>query len=188
MPIDLHRLVVFGHVAGVIGVFAALTIEWISLRTLMGAETYEEARQGFALSPLLQRVAIPSFLVVLSSGIYLGTSLGAWELTWVAVAVPTLVLVAVVGRVIGRRLDRVRAATAAGRGPLPNGVRLKARDPLLLGSWRFRTALLVGLVVEMTTKPDYAGVLLIVAAGLVGIAWAALAWTVQERHRQQEVL
>jgi hypothetical protein len=40
----------------------------------------------------------------------------------------------------------------------------------------------------MTTKPDYAGVLLIVAAGLVGIAWAALAWTVQERHRQQEAL
>jgi hypothetical protein len=33
----------------------------------------------------------------------------------------------------------------------------------------------------VVTKPDYAGVLLTVAAGLVGIAWAAFAWTVQER-------
>ncbi len=40
----------------------------------------------------------------------------------------------------------------------------------------------------MTTKPLHAGVPLIVAAGLAGIVWAAMAWTPRERHRQQEAL
>ena len=37
MPIDLHRLIVFGHVAGMIGIVAGQTIEWFSVRTVMRA-------------------------------------------------------------------------------------------------------------------------------------------------------
>src|SRR6266542_1969193 len=144
MPIDLHRLIVFGHIAGMIGIVAGQTIEWFSVRTVMRATTYEEVRQGMALTSILQRVGLPSFLVVLASGIYLATSLGVWKLAWAAVAVPTLVVVAVAGGVIGPRRGRLRAATASGTGPLPNDVRIDARDPTMLASWRLRTVLLGG--------------------------------------------
>src|SRR5262249_61600513 len=46
VPIDLHRFVVFCHVAGVAGIIAGATIEWIGVRSLMRATTYEEGRQG----------------------------------------------------------------------------------------------------------------------------------------------
>jgi hypothetical protein len=177
MPIDLHRFIVFCHVAGTVGMFAAVTIEWISVRSLLQATTYEEARQGMALWPLRQRIGLPSFLLVLASGIYLATSLDVWKSAWVAVALPTLVIVAVAGAVINPRFGRMRVATATGIGPLRSDAQLKVHDPMIVTSWRFRTALLSGLVLEMAAKPDYAGVLIIIVAGVIGIAWGALPWT-----------
>ena len=185
MPIDLHRFVVFSHVVGMVGIVAGAAIEWISVRSLMRATTYEEARQGMALWLLLQRIGRPSYLLVLVSGIYLAASLAAWQYAWVAIAVPTLVVVTVAGVAISPRLARIRAATATGIGPLTNDAQLKLRDPMILASWRFRTALLSGLVLEMTMKPNYAGVLIIIVAGMIGIAWGALPWTTSERRRQQ---
>jgi len=185
VPIDLHRFVVFFHVVGMIGIVAGVTIEWISVRSIMQATTYEEVRYGIALWPLLQRVGLPSFLVVLASGIYLATRLAVWRFAWAAIAVPTLVLVAAAGAVIGPRRGRIRAATTTGSGRLANDARLIARDPMILASWRFRTALLSGLVLEMTTKPEYAGVIMIFIAAILGIAWGALAWATSGRRDQQ---
>src|SRR5262245_55910981 len=152
----------------------------------MLATTYEEARHGTALWPLLQRLGRLSYLLVLASGMYLARSLAAWRFAWVAVAVPTLVVVAVAGAVIGPRLGRIRAATAKGIGPLANDAKVMVRDPMILASWRFRTALLSGLVLEMTMRPD-AGVLVIIAAGVIGLVWGALPWATSERRRQQPV-
>ena len=185
MPIDVHRFVVFCHVIGMIGIVAGLTIEWISERALRRARTYEEARLGIALLPLLQQVGFPSFLVVLISGIYLATTLAVWQYAWASIAVPTLVVVAVAGAVIGPRHRRVRVATATGLGPLSNDAHLKLHDPVIVASWRFRVALLSGLVLEMTTKPDYAGVLIITVAGVLGVVWSALSWAISERRHQQ---
>src|SRR5262249_28285303 len=159
------RFVVFFHVAGMVGIVGSLTIEWISVRSVMRATTYEEVRQGMALWPLLERVGLPSFLLILVSGIYLATRPSASRVARVAIALPTLVLVGVAGRIVGPRRGRMRAATATGNGPLAHDALLSVNDPLILASWRFRTALLGGLVLEMTTKPDYAGVLIIIVAG-----------------------
>jgi hypothetical protein len=169
-----------------IGIFAGVTIEWISVRSLMQATTFEQLRQGMALWPLLQRVGLPSYLIVLASGIYLATRLSVWEFAWVAIAVPTLVFVAVASAVIGPRRGRIRAAT--GTGPVTDDAQRKLRDPMILASWRFRTALLSGLVLEMTTKPEYGGVLIIIVTGVIGIAWAALPWAASEGRRQQRVI
>ena len=185
MPIDLHRFVVFCHVVGMVGIVAGVTIEWISIPSLVPATTYEEARQGMALWPLLQRIGRPSYLLVLASGIYLAASLAAWQYAWAAIAVPTLVVVAIAGAAIGPRLGRIREATATGIGPLSNDAHLKLRDPMILASWRFRTALLSGLVLEMTAKPNFAGVPIIIGAGVIGIAWGALPWVTSERRLQQ---
>jgi hypothetical protein len=59
--------------------------------------------------------------------------------------VPTLVIVAIAGGIVGPRRNRLRATFAAKDGPLPRSVQIEIRDPLLLASWRLRAALLTGV-------------------------------------------
>ncbi len=173
---EMHRIVVFFHVVAMVGLFAALAIEGISLRSLRRATSYEQAREWTGMWGLLAPLGVASVLVVLTSGMYLATTLGLWEFGWVEVAVPTVVLVAVAGGIIGPRRNRLRKSMATNVGPLPTGVQTELRHPLLLASWRFRAALLVGLVFEMTTKLDSGSVLLMSAVSLIGIGWGLPIW------------
>jgi|SRR5262245_41843405 len=176
MAMDLHRLVLFSHLAAMIGLFAALALEGVSLTSLRRCTSYEQAREWTGLWSLLVPLAVPSLLVVLGSGIYLATTFGLWELGWTKAAIPTLVIVAVAGGIIRPRRNRSRAAVATGAGPLAPAVRIELQHPLFLASWRFRATLLVGLVFDMTAKPDLSGVLLISVAVLIGIGVSIPAW------------
>jgi hypothetical protein len=51
--LSLHRLVLFVHIVSAVTMFATLAIEWISLRGLATATTYEEARDWSGLWSLL---------------------------------------------------------------------------------------------------------------------------------------
>ena len=168
---DLHRIIVFLHVAGMAGLFAALAIEGVSLRSLKRATSYEQAREWAGVWTLLVPLGVPSVLVVLASGIYLATTLGLWEFGWVEVAVPTLVLVAVAGGIVGPRRNRLRKSIGTNAGALPNGLKAELRDVLLVASWRFRAALLLALVFEMTTKLDSGSVLLMLCVAVFSIGW-----------------
>src|SRR6516164_6942356 len=129
MPIDLHRFVVFCHVVGMVGIVAGVTIEWISIPSLVPATTYEEAKRAkrrgkeWHFGRCFSELGV-SYLLVLASGIYLAASLAAWQYAWAAIAVPTLVVVAIAGAAIGPRLGRIREATATGIGPLSNDAHL----------------------------------------------------------------
>jgi hypothetical protein len=168
---DLHRIITFLHVAAMVGLFAALTIEGVSLRWLRRATTYEQARGWAGLWSLLVPLGVPSVLVLLASGLYLATTLGLWQFGWVEVALPTLVIVAVAGAVTGPRRNRLRKSIATNAGALPNGLKAELRHPLLLASWRFRAVLLLGLVFEMTTKLDSGSLLLMAGVSVIGIGW-----------------
>src|SRR5262245_14730521 len=120
---DLHRIVMFFHVAAMIGLFGALAIEGVSLRSLRRATSYEQAREWAGLWSLLLPLGLPSVLVVLASGIYLATSLGLWEFGWAQVSVPTVVIVAVAGGIVGPRRNRLQKAIATNAGVLPNGLK-----------------------------------------------------------------
>jgi hypothetical protein len=174
--IDLHGALVLTHVAAMIGLFSTLTIEGLAVRFLRRAVTHEQAREWTALWDLLPAVGAPSILLALASGIYLATLLGLWDFRWAQVAVPTLVIVAIAGGVTAPARNRVRAAVGASSGPLPADLRQRIRHPLLPTSWRLRTVLLSGLVVDMMVKPDHA-VLLMVTMGLIGAAWSIPLWT-----------
>jgi hypothetical protein len=80
---DLHRIILFCHVGAMVVVFITLAVEWVSLGFLRRATTSEQAKNWVALWNLLVPLGLPSFLVVLASGIFLATTLGAWNLDWV---------------------------------------------------------------------------------------------------------
>jgi hypothetical protein len=173
---DLHRVVVFFHVAAVIGLFATLAIEWISVGRLRQSTSYEQAREWAGLWRLLGPVGGPSTLIVLASGIYLATTLGAWAIAWVRVAIPTLVVVGIAGAPAGLRRKRIRADIEARSGPMPVEIRTRVRDPLLVASIRFRATLLAALLFAMTARPTLgAAVMMGSAVALAGIV-SASAW------------
>ena len=153
---DLHRVLVLIHVSAMIGLFITLTIEGVALRFLRRAATYEQAREWTAAWTLLPIIGAPSIVLSLASGIYLATLLGVWQFNWARVAVPTLVIVAVAGGVVGPRRNQIRTALGTNSGPLSEVLRHQIRHPSLPTSWRIRATLLAGLVIDMVLKPDEA--------------------------------
>jgi hypothetical protein len=166
------QVALFLHVAAAIGMFVALTIEWVYVRSIGRARSYEEARGVVALERLLMPIGMPSVLVALATGIYLATTLSFWSLGWAKLAVPALVAVAVAGALVGARRARIRATVASGVGSLPDDVTAALGGGWLVSSLRFRSVVLTALVFEMTAK--LAGPLDIVvlcASVVAGLAW-----------------
>jgi len=173
---DVRHIMIFCHVAGMVGLFVALAIERIGLGGARRATSYEQARDWVRLWGLLPPIGIPSVLIVLATGVYLATTLGLWEFGWARVAVPTLLMVAVAGAIVGPRRNRLRAAVATSTGPLPEGVLEELGHPLLRASWSVRAMLLLSLVFEMTTKLDTGSFMLVGVATFVGSAWGVATW------------
>jgi hypothetical protein len=171
------NFILFFHVAGVVCMFAALALEGVSLRNLRRATSFEQAQEWTQLWRLLLPLGLPAMVIALISGIYLATTLGAWQLSWVRPIVPTLLVIAVAGAIAGPRRNRLQALITDGTGRLPNSLRSQLQQPLFIASWRIRTVLMSGLVFVMTSKPDSPIAELVIAAvTLAAIAWSIPAW------------
>jgi hypothetical protein len=170
---NTYSSVVFLHVIAAIGLFAALVIEWMSLRLLQRSASYEQGRESMAVWGLVAKVGGPATLVALASGIYLARTIGAWNLSWVAVAIPTMIVIAIAGVPSARIRKRLANLIAVNAGRLPDELRTQLTLRTWTASLRVRTALLLGLVYEMTAKPTE-GVVAIVAFAVLGLAWGAM--------------
>jgi hypothetical protein len=164
---SVYGTIIFLHVVCVLGMFSALALEGLSLRRVRGATSVEQAREWTRVWSLLLPIGMPSLFGALGSGVYLAATIHAWELSWVQLALPCLVLVAIAGALVGPK--RARAAKALETGTLSTAL----RDPLFEASWRFRAALLTGVVYAMTARPPQAWPIAI-AAGLIGLLLAGL--------------
>jgi hypothetical protein len=92
---------------------------------------------------------------------------------WIGIGFLSLLFIAVLGALSGVRLGRILAVAASGEGTLAEDLRGQLRAPLFVASVRARTAVALGVVFLMTTKPEAAGSLLVVALALaLGIASA----------------
>jgi len=63
------------------------------------------------------------------------------------------------------RLPMIATAVATQRGPLPPELRERLDDPLFAASIQIRTAVAIGIVFLMTTKPD-----LMTSVAAIGVA------------------
>jgi hypothetical protein len=173
---DLLRVVLFTHLVGMVGLFGAVTLEGVTLRFLRRATSYEQAREWIGTWRLLPWLGGSSLLMALASGIYMATALGLWAFGWTRIAVPTIVVVAMLGAMLAPHRKRLQAAIGAHTGVLPLELQTQLRAPLDTASWRLRTAVLLGLVFEMTLRTD-AGLLTMAPFALAGVIGAAVAWT-----------
>ena len=155
---SLYSVAVFLHVVGALGLSAALGVEWVGVRNLRRAATVSRAREWIELMRhhrWIERLSLPILLV---TGAYLTVTTGGGR-PWIGVGLLGLFASAALSMLLsGRRLRSIGRALP-GDGSLAQALARQLADPVLTLSACLRTALALGIVFIMSTKPDRAGAL-----------------------------
>ena len=175
---SLYAIVVFLHIVGALGLFAALALEWASILSLRRATIADHAREWARLLASLRLVGGPAVLTILVTGIYMMATRWGGQ-GWIGVGFGGLVLVAVLGGILtGRRAGPLLRAVGSEDGPISAALGDRLRDPILMVSLYLRTALALGIVFVMSVKPDTAGALTAMGVALVlGLATGFPTWS-----------
>ncbi len=162
---NAYQLLLFVHVLGAVGIFAAIAVEAVALGMLRRADVTSDAR------PWIGPLAIPSRLGPVAMGATLVSGMGMMAMVWghppwIVAAFVGLAGMAAVGGVSIRLLRRVRAALASETGSeLSGAFRSVASADALTSSVRLRIAIAVAILALMSFKLDVAGSSLVLGAG-----------------------
>lgn len=164
---NLYNLVLFLHIAGALGLFAALGLEWTGLRHLRRAPLEETLQPWLAVFGAPRGLGPASLGILVLTGFYLTWALRP-PMAWVIVALGGLVaLGAIGGALTGRHMARIHREFADRTGDeLASRLRELVRNPQLSVSLQLRTAIAGGIVFLMTTKPGWLGSLLVMGAAV----------------------
>jgi hypothetical protein len=173
---NLYTVLVFAHVLGGVGIFAAMGIEGVSLARLREAETAADARASFRWLALPARFGPVVMLTTVGTGIWMMV-VGWSHQAWMPTAFGAVVAMAVLGgAVTGRRMRRLRDALEGSGEALSDDARAGLSSGALAASLRLRIALGVGIIALMTVKPGLVGSLVtLVTAAAAGLVAAGLA-------------
>lgn len=184
----MYSISLFLHIVGALGIFASLAFEQAALVNLRRANTLAQAREWLSSLRALQRIQGPSALVLLATGIYM--MITSWRhQVWAESGLVGMVLMAIIGIVVtARRMKVIGPAVAAGEGPLPAAIRERFADSALRMSASVRVALALGIVFNMSVKPQTAGaVAALVIAAALGIVAAQVNRGLSGRMRRAAV-
>jgi hypothetical protein len=110
---SLYSILVFLHILGAVGLFAAIGIETVIVGRLKRADTPAAARIWVGLASLPQRLSSISSLALLVTGIWMTVKLWGHQ-PWIASAFFAMIVMgATAGIVIGRRVKLLRLALPA---------------------------------------------------------------------------
>jgi hypothetical protein len=166
----IYNLALFLHLAGVLGLFAGLTIEGIALRGIRHALTGDEARTWLGLLRPMRVIGPAALALILLPGFYLVATIDQGG-GWIAAGLLGFLVIAILGAAItGRRMLVVGPALGRAQGPLADQKLRLARDGGLATSYATRLAIALGVVWLMTVKPDFLpSLLVLVAAAIAGL-------------------
>jgi uncharacterized membrane protein len=157
---NLYLLVVFSHIVATLGLFAGLTIEWVTVGALKRANP-AETRIWINLWQSLLPLTILSAVLLLASGFYLAATTSPFRQGWIQISMLAVFIIAVSGAISNKQIRAFGKGTNGG-GAVP------AIVPLAVSC---RTEIALGVVLLMTIKPDLtesvAVVVIAVAAGLI---------------------
>lgn len=162
----LYSAILFVHIMAALTLFAALSFEFLSLYRLRRATSLAEARLWMEPAPRLPLLAGGSSLVVFLSGFYLVIQMSGYGLAWPKVTVASLLIIAPLSAISGRRMRAIRKV-CADENAIASSLLVQLRDPFLKISWTVRTAIFFGIVLLMVAKPDLRPSLTIIAASTV---------------------
>ena len=173
----LYPFALFLHIVGAFGLIASVTLETVGLRGLRQATEADQARTWLAISRrLVIRLAPASLGTILVTGLFM-TALSWGPKGWIAVALASLVALAVIGAFgTGMRMARLEPAVSQAHGSLTNELRRRLHDPVLITSLRVRIAIVLAIAFLMTVKPTFiAALAVVVLAAAIGLLAGQLA-------------
>lgn len=168
-----YGLALYLHIVGALGFFIALGLEWVSVRQLRRAKHVGQLQEWLAISTGSARIGMPSMLLLIISGVYMG--MAAWGMAaWMVVSVGALVVLIIVTLAFSRRRVAAIARQAAMEtGGVSPTLRALTHHPLLWFAMQTRVAIALGIVFLMAVKPDLLGSLITIgAAAGIGIGAA----------------
>jgi len=172
----LYSLVLFVHLAAVLALCAALSIELLALYQLGRASTLTEVRRWTQPVPGLPLLTAGSALVIFFSGIYLTIRMSAFDLAWPKVTIGALLLIAPFAALTGRRIRAIRQLCAEGKA-INSELISRLQDPLLNISLGIRTAVFLGIVLLMSAKPElWESIIIVGVSAVFGLLTSLLLW------------
>lgn len=150
----MFSIALFLHITGALGLFAGIAIEMIALAALRRATSAAQLREWVRPIGVLRRIMMPSMILLVVTGGYLAMS-SHEHAAWVVVGMIGVVAMAVLGAVvIRRRVAAIAQAVPAHEGALSPALRDRLQDPVLYVAAWLRTALGLGIVFDMSVKPE----------------------------------
>lgn len=172
----LYSVVLFVHITAVLGMFAALSFEVLSLVHLRRVSTLAEARRWMEPVPGLPLVAAGSLLVILFSGVYLTLKMSAFGLAWPKVTIAAFLLMAPLGALTASRIRAIRRASADAQAFNSKLLR-RLHDPILKTSLGIRISVFLGILLLMVAKPElWKSISIVGVAVVLGFLSSLLAW------------
>lgn len=169
---SIYSLVLFLHIVGALGLFVAIGIEFLTVSRLRSAGTAEQAREWLSVLGSIRVIGPLALVTILVPGLYMAATSTGWQ-GWNVAAIAAMLVMAALGAASNAtRLPGIGRSIGPLRGALPPEARARLRDPLVWSSVQIRIGIALGIVLNMTVKPDALGaVLALVAFALLG--WAA---------------
>lgn len=167
---------IFIHIVAVAGLFGAATTDIVLLSMMRRAKTVQELRMWSAAAETIERVfPVPVVLLLLSGG-YLVDKLNlSFSDGWIGWSALALLATVPIGYFVNaRRVMAIgSAAKSAPDGPLPAPLAGQAADPVLFGAAHAMALGAVGIIWNMTTKPNgFEAFIIIVLGYAIGAASA----------------
>jgi Predicted integral membrane protein (DUF2269) len=182
----LYPLLLFLHIAAVVGLFMGLLMELVCLMRLRQVRRSEQVREILDLAASTRAMAPLCAVLVLAAGFSLCWLRWSFRLPWIDVSLGVFLLTAFTGVTItGRRLATIhRQVHEHPDGPLSLPLTRQIDDPVLVATLSTTTALLLCVLFLMTTKPSLPGSLAVVFVGALGGGGASvLLWRAQPERK-----
>lgn len=179
-----HSIGMFLHIAGALGISAALALEWAGLRQIRSAILPEQVRAWIGTLKGANRVLFVSMLANVLTGLFMMVTEWGPE-AWIVVSLGSLVLMIVLAMALTRpRMASIFQALATEKRPTSQTFHNLAGYPLLWISIQTRVAVFLGILFLMIAKPEWVGSLITLGVAIVlGIATAL---PMSPRARAQE--
>ncbi|HLK03747.1 MAG TPA: hypothetical protein VKT53_04835 [Candidatus Acidoferrum sp.] len=161
---SLYTFVLFIHVASALLLFIAFSIEWAAVTYLRESTTPEEAQLWLRFGRFAPVFNGPALAVLILTGGYLASVLGAMKFGWIPGSLIGIVVVMLLGIVINMpKMRAIRLAIPKGGAALSAALQNKS----LPVSVRIRTFLALSIVFMMATKVKFEHCLLALLSGLI---------------------
>lgn len=177
---EVYSLVVFAHVLAAVALVGHSLSSPIARAMLKEAATVEDVRRIVALEGRMSRSNPLVALVLLGTGIYLGSA-GWWYFGWFYLSIALWVVNSLLAaRVVGPWAGALAAATAEGQGRVSSRIDALRRSKTVSVAAQVMLANDIGLLFVMMNKPS----LVASAAVLAALNAALVAFVLVPRRAQ----